>query len=364
MTRTGTGTDSFLGQAKGCSHLVQPRVLPSPDSHPSGATSASPEPAVATAQLPSSPSSEQPLPGTHQVPLLWELGVCGLHENVSLGPALCHLLLQPLHLGTGKAWGSPAALSAASWPAASSLPRGALPGELTASSGLAEQLTPPAAAAPRPSPRPPLPSRAVPGQQHRQPHERLRSSGAGRSERRALLSSGLPRAASAATRRMPRCAQPARGLGRSQGTEGLAAPAHRRAGTWRCRQRPAHLAPVQRRRAQQGAEATPRPGTAAAHRTATPALPPLPLPATCWAPTGTASGRLTAAQPHPVPRAGSHASVKYPGPMPGPCRQQAGPPRCTYLRLPGQTAVRGLVGREGTLHHTAVPKVVIVTKDL
>lgn len=35
---------------------------------------------------------------THQVPLLRELGVCGLHENVSLGPALCHLLLKPVHL--------------------------------------------------------------------------------------------------------------------------------------------------------------------------------------------------------------------------------------------------------------------------
>lgn len=40
-----------------------------------------------------------------------------------------------------------------------------------------------------------------------------------------------------------------------------------------------------------------------------------------------------------------------------------GPPS-TYLRLPGQTAVPGLVGREGTLHHAAVPEVVIVTKDL
>lgn len=40
------------------------------------------------------------------------------------------------------------------------------------------------------------------------------------------------------------------------------------------------------------------------------------------------------------------------------------PPRCTYLRLPRQAAVPGLVGRQGALHHAAVPKVVVVTKNL
>lgn len=35
---------------------------------------------------------------TYQVPLLGKLGVCGLLVQVPFGPALCHLLLQPLYL--------------------------------------------------------------------------------------------------------------------------------------------------------------------------------------------------------------------------------------------------------------------------
>lgn len=70
-----------------------------------------PPPQPGWQQRPGSPPSgatSPPPPSTHQVPLLRELGVSGLHENVSLGPALCHLLLQPVHLGQ-KARGAPAA---------------------------------------------------------------------------------------------------------------------------------------------------------------------------------------------------------------------------------------------------------------
>lgn len=37
-------------------------------------------------------------PPTHQVPLLREFGVSWLQEDISLRPALCHLLFQPVHL--------------------------------------------------------------------------------------------------------------------------------------------------------------------------------------------------------------------------------------------------------------------------
>lgn len=124
------------------------------------------------------------------------------------------------------------------------------------------------------------------------------------------------------------------------------------------------LSHVQGQRALRGAKAAPCPGISAVHRPVTPALlTPCPCQACARLPPSSATGlsargRFKAAQSCPVPR------VKCPGPKPGSCRRQARPPHCTYLRLPGQTAVPGLVGREGTLHHTAVPKVVIVTKDL
>lgn len=82
----------------------------------------------------------------------------------------------------------------------------------------------------------------------------------------------------------------------------------------------------------------------------------LPLPDTWWAPTCLCQGMVKAAQLCLVPSTGSHALAKCPGP-------KSGPPH-SYLRFPGQAAVPGLVGREGTLHHATVPKMIIVAKDL
>lgn len=94
------------------------RASPSPVTQRRAAASALPPPPPPLqpgwGQQPGSPpSGATPPPSTHQVPLLGELGVGGLHENVSLGPALCHLLLQPVHLGQevmGLPWLLPALL--------------------------------------------------------------------------------------------------------------------------------------------------------------------------------------------------------------------------------------------------------------
>lgn len=203
-----------------------------PDSHPSDDTTAYPELAfaVTTVWLPSSLGTVQPLPSTHQVPLLRELGVCGLHENVSLGPALCHLLLQPLHLGAERAWGSIAAPLAALACASSS------PGPLPSSQQLAQKGCPWGAHSQLPAcwqsnrstqtiP-PGLPCPAMPGRQCRVSRSRLCSSGAGRSERRALQSSRLPRACqllrhAACPAALPACQAP----GLEPGARGHSSPA-------------------------------------------------------------------------------------------------------------------------------------------
>lgn len=159
----------------------------------------------------------------------------------------------------------------------------------------------------------------------------------------------------------------ARALGWSQGTEITAAPPHRRAGIWHCRHYPAHLVSRMRTESPPGSRGHPTP----------------------WDDSSPQASDASSADPLPVP--GSHLALPQAS-MPGdssrqlspiPCpvlvhtrqcevpRTKASPPQMagraphwTYLRFPGQTAVPGLVGREGTLHHTAVPKVVIVTEDL
>lgn len=48
--------------------------------------------------MPSRQGTQGLFRNTHQVPLLRELGICGLQKHISLGPAFRHLLLQPVHL--------------------------------------------------------------------------------------------------------------------------------------------------------------------------------------------------------------------------------------------------------------------------
>lgn len=302
-----------------------------PDSRPS-----SPEPASAALQLPA------PLaPSTHQVPLLRELGVRGLHEHVSLGPALCHLLLQPLHLGAERPWGSRTRLGhscRASSPQAlaSWLPGGAAPRHITASDPAR------ATAASDCSSWPPLP--AEPGGIAMCPvtgYAPAEQAGQGTEPCRAACS------ASATTRHAPcQCTESSAGAG----DHGRAATPPRWDPALPCT--PCPCARTER------SKGCPTPWGHSPQDGDTGSAKPCPS----WLRAGLPPGSATGPGARGWFQAAQHwltGHVRLPGAQLDP----TGPPS-TYLRLPGQTAVPGLVGREGTLHHAAVPEVVIVTKDL